>query len=591
MKYLHLLPLFLLLAAPLKAQVMHWQIRPNFTSLRLADTNDAIVSDSAGMSTIWDLSGHRLVNTGDRIMPLFNGFAASVSPDLRRITGIYRAGGTFTDLSSKDYGVAFGYPYFEGQYMAVRQGNEGFNLIDSKGRPRFRTPYARIYPFSQGLVSCMGFINAKKKTGCCSLYYDEQFREVAITFNGKRIPAENTQFLSTVGDDGRAIAFVGGNAFWFDASTHSLSPLNASSGTQVRLENGYQKSVTVGSSTEPRTVRGVGAEGEVIEFTFDSQGYPYSINYGDRTEAFSRNPRIITPPATSLRRIQDDETGLIGLAADADTLLPPQFTEVPILFGDDAIVCLNGKYGQVHLDREAQFQVQLNKSEDMAFLHHTLQVPIRVDMPNYVVPTTSRIISGTRGMRIDQASIQSRQNRNGSFAEFDCELIFPEGLSADSLASISYPIQMVYEGLTSHTLFATANAWHFKYFDVRVPTSEIEIKEGNVKFNFYIERTVSEKNFPFEVSVDAKGLHYTLDKISESYYQCRIQRLKEGDNSIIVQVTEQGCPPVSCPVDVTYKKPKPAQGTTTKKAETVDIKVKKQTEEKPKPAKKLIIPI
>lgn len=585
----------LLSATALQAQVVQWRIHPNFNSLRLSDTNDAIVTDSAGVSTIWDLNGRRLVSTPDRIMPLFDGFAASVSSDLNRITGIYRTDGSFTDLSNSGYGVAMGYPYFEGQYLVVRQGKAGYNIIDSKGRPRFRTPYPRIYPFSNGYASCMGYINPKKQTGPCCLYYDDKFTEVTLTLKGKKLQVERVQYLSTIADDGRGIALINNRFYFFEAATRNLTPILTSKEEHVHLELAFEQgqAIAKGTVSEPAIIKAAGAKGEEIQFQFDRQGFPVAIVFSDQTVSFPRNPRHLDPTETNIWYFKDEASGLYGITLDNDTLLPAQFDAVPALIGDDAIVRLGDKFGQIHVDRQAYFQVEINKSEDIAFLHRTAEVPLRIDMPSYISPVGARIISGTRGMQVDQASIQARQNRNGSYAEFNCELSFPFGLSADSLAQISYPIQLEYEGLTTNTLYAKANAWHFKYFDVRVPTSEIEIKDGNVKFNFYIERTNNEKTYPFEVEVDANGLPYTLDKISESYYQCRIQRLKEGDNSIVVQVTEQGCPPVSCPVDVTYKKPvaKTEGAAPTKKQETVAIKVKKAPEAKPKPAKKVIIPI
>jgi len=590
MKHLFI-SLLALLAVSAQAQLMQWRIHPNFSSLRLADTYDAIVTDSAGISTLWDLNGHPLVSTPDRIMPLFGGFAASVSPDLNRITGIYRSNGSFINLASKGYGVAMGYPYFEGQNLVIRQDKEGYNIIDSKGRLRFRTPYPRIYPFSHGLVSCMGYINPKKKAGPCSLYYDEKFNEIALTLKGKKVQVERVQHLSTIADEGKGIALINNQFYFFDAATHELSPILSSKEKHVHLELPFEEAVSMGSVSEPAIINAIGEKGENVIFKFDRQGYPISINFGDHTVDFFRNPRFLPAAETNLWRFQDEESGLVGIGYnEADTLLPAQFVEVPFVFGDDAIVRIGDQYGQVHLDRQSSLSVEINKSEDIAFLHHNAEVPIRADMPSYISPTGARILSCTQGMHVDQVSIQSRQNRNGSYAIFNSTLDFPIGLSADTLSEISYPVQLVYEGLTSSTIYANANAWHYKYFDVRVPTSEIEIKDGNVKFNFYIERTNNEKNFPFEVSVNANGLNYTLDKISESYYRCHIKRLKEGDNAIVVQVTEQGCPPVSCPVDVTYNKPKAQGSSSAKKNETVAIKVKTKKEEKPK-ATKIIIPI
>lgn len=580
-------------ASTLQAQIAHWRIHPHFNSLRMADSGDAIVSDSAGVSSIWNISGQRITTTSDHIMPLFDGIAASVSPDLRMITGIYHPDGSFISLQGKGYGVAFGYPYFVGKYLTIREGNEGCNLIDQKGRLIFKTPYYRMYPFSKGLVSCMSYMKPSKRMGPYCLYYDEKLQEVPIKLNGKTVPIDHIQFLSTVADDGRAVALINNYFFWFEAESRALSELKTPRGEHVHLDKAFEKAVTNGPWGEPQTMTAIGAKNEVVTFKFNQQGYPVTIEFTDHTITFPRAPRVLEARLTNLSRIIDEKTGLIGICLDQDTILPPQFTEVPVMFGDDAIVCLGDKYGQIHIDRDASFELQLNRNEDMAFLHRNLDVPLRIDMPSYISPADSRIItSPTVGFEVDLSSIKSRRTKNGSFAEFDCTLKFPQGLSSDSLAQIIYPLQYSYEGLLSSTLHVSANAWHYKYFDVNVPTSEIEIKDGNVKFNFYIKRTSHEKNYPFEVQIDAKGLPYTLDKISENYYQCFIKNLKEGDNSIIVNVTEQGCPPVSCPVDVTYKKPNKAQGTThAKKSENVVIKVKKNAEVEKKKPTKVIIPI
>ena len=96
--------------------------------------------------------------------------------------------------------------------------------------------------------------------------------------------------------------------------------------------------------------------------------------------------------------------------------------------------------------------------------------------------------------------------------------------------------------------------------------------------NIHAERYPDEPVYPVNVSIVADTLQYELEKVSESRYKCKVWTIGEGTTNIVVQLTEQGCPPAPYSFEVTYVKPAPK--TKSKPATKENIVIRR----KPKPA-------
>ena len=81
------------------------------------------------------------------------------------------------------------------------------------------------------------------------------------------------------------------------------------------------------------------------------------------------------------------------------------------------------------------------------------------------------------------------------------------------------------------------------------------------------------------MNIQTDSLQCELEKISETRYKCKVLDLAEGNNNIIVQILEQGCPPASFPFEVTYTKP--VAKTRNKPAVKEDVVITKKTKKTP----------
>ena len=72
---------------------------------------------------------------------------------------------------------------------------------------------------------------------------------------------------------------------------------------------------------------------------------------------------------------------------------------------------------------------------------------------------------------------------------------------------------------------------------------------------------MGETIYPHEARIMAEGLNaQILERVSETRYKCKVYPLREGLNTIVVQILEEGCPPANYTFEVTYVKPVASSG-------------------------------
>ncbi len=283
------------------------------------------------------------------------------------------------------------------------------------------------------------------------------------------------------------------------------------------------------------------------------------------------------PELTSPLRTSSDND-LYGLFWDQEEQLPPQFEEWPFCFGDRAIVKKAGKYGLLQFHPEDRFQLSMYKGKDIPFKHQTLETNIRLDLPTYISAEKTAIeVDPSSGCEVDRKSAVMKNTQFGNYIQYDCVLHIPDSLS-DVPTEIVYPTRILYDGLVSSTIPFTVKAWHYKYFVVDVLETERVVDNGSFSFTFDINVGLEygDEAYRREVSVQTDSLAVGLEKISETRDKCLVRDLKEGSNSIVVQVEEQGCPPVSFPFEITYTKPVAASKNQPAVVENVTIKKKEK---------------
>jgi hypothetical protein len=167
------------------------------------------------------------------------------------------------------------------------------------------------------------------------------------------------------------------------------------------------------------------------------------------------------------------------------------------------------------------------------------------------------------GCEVDMPSCERKDTEFGNYIQYDCVLNIPDSLpdemDDDERNEIIYSSQVIYDGLKSPIIPLKVKAWHYKYFNIDVIDSETTLHQGTFSFSFIInaDRNGSDAVYPTSVTIQTDSLQFELEKITETRYKCKIMELKEGINNVVIQVQEDGCPPVSFPFEVTYTKPTP----------------------------------
>ena len=234
----------------------------------------------------------------------------------------------------------------------------------------------------------------------------------------------------------------------------------------------------------------------------------------------------------------------------------------------------------------SKFKISINKDRPIDFKHQKYETTIRLDMPKIISASKTWIeVDPKTGCEIDMQSEEKKETSFGNTVQYKCFLTIPESLPDimynDERNEISYPTRVFYDGLKSPIIPYKVMAWHWKYFNVDEIESERSISQGILSFSFNInaERSPGEAAYPtnVEIKTESDSLYCELEKISETRYKCKVFNLIEGNNTIVVQVKEEGCPPASFPFDVTYTKPvaKTRNKPEVKEAVTITKKTKK----------------
>ena len=253
------------------------------------------------------------------------------------------------------------------------------------------------------------------------------------------------------------------------------------------------------------------------------------------------------------------------MALHGEELLPPQFESVRPVADDMALVQKEGKWGLLKVDEKRRFRLSVNKGMEVGFRHHVFDTRIRVDLPTFISSTNTTLVADKEsGCLIDRRSWDGVDSESGNYVEYDCRLNIPSQLT-DEVSTVTYPVTVVYDDIRSAVIDMPVQAWHVKYYTVDIAEADAKLNNGAYTFIVNIEKDhiPGEMDYPFSVSVDAKGLKYELVKVSETRWRCKLLSLKQGLNTVNVEIMEQGCPPKIYPFEVTYQKPSPKVKTPT----------------------------
>ena len=572
------------ITCPSKGQVAKWLIPPLYNDIHMTNGEDLIVTDSLDQKTIWSQTGTRLATTGDQVFSFVEGRAVTTKRGSGVITGFYDRRGKFTSISGCN--VSYSMPYFSDNYLLVQEGFY-YRFVNSKGE-LMSGQYAKAYPFSNGYASCNTFANLQKKKDPYNLLITKEHEQVSFAYGGKQFDNDDLEFISSVNDESIGIVVAKHKLYYFNGRDKTLSPIFARKDeTNIKNQAKLEDELSLCFSNESDSVSVLSAKcgkNDRIRIRFNTLLIPISITLADGDYTYSTDVKAKRSYESPLR--MSKEGNKFGVSWGGIEILPPQLDELITCFDDKAFVRLNGKCGMLQILKDEEFKININKGNPIDFRHQKYETTIRLDLPKMISAYKTRIeVDPKSGCDVDMPSGEKKDTEFGNFIQYNCVLNIPKSLPDemydDARNEITYPTQIVYDGLKSPIIPFKVKAWHYKYFNVDVNDAETSIHQGTLSFTFNInaERNPGEAVYPTSVNIQTDSLQCELEKISETRYKCKVLALAEGNNNIIVQILEQGCPPASFPFEVTYTKP--AAKTRNKPAVKEDVVIKKKTRKTP----------
>ena len=528
-----------------QAQIAHWLAPLKFDKVMREDGMGMFLCKYGNTTDMWNNKGRQVGNTLEDVVAFHEKKGITLKPGTDIISGFFDLGGNkFVTLSKCR--VAHNYPYFSEGYLLVRNGSM-YCFLNDNGSLVFEI-YDQCMPFQQGYAAGSYYESFKNKKGPYWVYTSTSGEFMPVSLNGQKLAKGEMEYASSFNDKGNSIVVTGGKVYYCDKNSWQLRPViegeDVTAGpdviSQMKSEGDNRVIFTAQSNSGP------------VVFTLSNLHVPISVEHNGNTEKFT-NAFDEKPLVTNLAI--DGKSSHKGLLFKGNPLLPPQFDELQIEKENSVLAKIGDKWGVLGVDPDEKLKVTMNDGKDMAFRHETFETVIRVDMPSYIPPgNTELVVDDHLKIKVDEASTVTNKTINGNYAEFKCELPFPEQLP-DKPVELVYPIQVRYDGILSPVIPVSVKAWHLKYYNVNI--TDIRNAGSQVTFTINItkeENQPGETDYPFTVSVDAGKAKAALEKNSEIRYRCTLSSYSNG-TTVRVKIHEQGCPPAIFPFVVSHSRP------------------------------------
>lgn len=570
----------LVVCMAVKAQMTRWIMQPGYDKIYIASGAPLLISDSLDTSSIWNFKGQKLAVTKDDIHPFREGLAVTTQKKTDNITGFFDVQGKFTPL--KGYTVTYGEPYFKNGYLLVRS-NGRYCFLNELGEEVNLGYYADMYPFNNGYATCFTYVQPDKLKDPYYEFITSNLQRVILSYNNKVFDKTDVEFLSSVNDEGKAIAIIKHKVYFYDIKSSQLEPVFSN-----KAETNIKRQVEVKGEiheyllnmNDSIIIRGKGgSKTDFVRFNFDKYLRPTKIYFADRTEVYKEKEIVekkYTSPFSSLKT----RGNKLGLSYDGKPVLPAQFDAVGFFLNDFAVVLKDDKWGMLTFDPSLSYRLVMHNDKDISFRHKDVTTTIKLELPAIISANKCRFdVEEGHGCVIDKISLETKNTENGNYVQYKCNLTIPASLP-DVLTEIEYPVQITYDGLKYPVVPIKTKAWHYKYINVDLDNSETTLEQGNVSFtiNISADKQPGESDYPFEVEIETDSLQTELSKISETRYKCKLYSLAEGINNVNINILEDGCPPSMFPFEITYIKP--VKKTRNKAEVKEEVKIEKKVKAK-----------
>lgn len=556
------------------AQLAHWIVPPTYDVIKATAGQNMVIVDSANTSMLMTTDGKCLVKSTDVLHAVGDDIAVATKQSTSNITGYYTLSGTFKPLQG--YRVAHQYPHYSGGNLLVKEAND-FVYLDVDGK--IVCAAAEAYPFFHGLAACKKYASLDKRKSPAWCLISGDMQPSPIKLKGSNVSPSDIDYISSINAEGKCLVILKKQLYLFNDTDWNLTPITIADDPKspVKLIGNIEDYITP-ATKGPVTLKAKGKKDDV-RITLNQYFILQSIQSNGDTQTFS-TATTDADPTSDLNIFERD--GKKGISYKGTEILAPQFDLVELCANNRAAVNLGDKCGIISIDPKAQIDFTFNDGAGLAFRHQKLRTTLRLDTPPHIPLQNATLKSSADGTCIfDPTSRRAKDTPYGNALQYNCTLTIPDNLS-DDITTVLFPVQMAYEGLLTAPIQCPAQAWHYKYFTIKVNESQSIINDGNLTFTFSVkaERLAGEKDVPHTVSIQSANYKNTLTKVSESLYRCQVFGLPEGSTTITVQVTEAGCPPSSYPFNVTYKKQPTIRNSSTPRN---SIRIENRTRANPTP--------
>ena len=559
MKHIACLLFALLSMGFTKAQVAHWLVPPQHDWIDLPAGSNIIVARQGADYTLWNYEGKCVENVKGNLFPYHEGHAIAIEPGTTTLVAIYDADGNKKSVEDKNLQLGSDDTIFKSGYLLVHNG-EYFFYMDATGEIKSQ-PFIRAYPFSKGYASCFTYENLDRMKKPLYQLIDKDLQSAPMVWQGKQFKPNDIELISSVNDEGIAIVAAKGKLFYFNVDNRELTPiLPSAEDTNVKnqarypgeIENSF---IVINDTTAILTAR---CGKNLANITFNTKTFtPIRVNIGKEERVFKREAIAAVEEPSPLCAVRDSISNLTALYIGNKEVLPDQFDEIRCCIGDKAIASINDKFGLLQVNANDDFIFRLNNDQAIGFRHKNYSSTIRLDMPTYIDSEDAHIeIDSSTGCLIDKVSKSVKNTAEGNCIVYNCLLTCPHDIG-DTPELIGYPAYIAYQGLRTPMKIVGGKAWHSKYYNVDINDHDISINSDTITFviNVSADRLPGEDVYHFIPTLVTDSLDYKIDKVSDMRYKCKVYNVKEGQNNIIVQIKEEGCPPADYDFELEYIKP------------------------------------
>ena len=563
--------MFLSYITMVNAQIAQWQLRPEYDTIFIPEESHWVLADSLNhyYTKLWDFDGTLVAQFEDRtVHPFHEKTAVITDRNNTNIRGFLWESGDFVEpqqvsLPRKTFLVDPSYPFFSNGYLLmIDPSTRNYWYVDRNGK-HSRDFYTRAFPFFNGFAKCERYekMDRPKKKIQCLLTPNMDF--VQFSYDGKKYSLSDIDFVSSVNDDMVAIVVAKEKVFFYYADSNIMKPLCAKKDVhnksgQAKMSDDLDQCLVEYKDRKEWSLT-VKSDNTTFTIVFDQFMKPKAIGHLDMVKNYIDREKEKKVLETSLRVTRG--TGGFGLNRDGKEVLAPQFEEIPICFGDRAIVKKNGKFGMIKISPDDRFEVSIDKKgEKIPFAHKNTSSFIRIEYPSALVSSNKVELDlvDSSGCMLDLFSKKEGGNGSLSYIQYDCDLSIPKELFNEDNAIVIYPIRLVYDGFISPVINVEKSVWLSTNWRLGQEENQ-SVKDGKCTFKLYLindnpDGITVPRHWSYQIDTNQPDLKCSLEKRTDFYYICTVEGLQVGSNKIDIEITEDGFPPLYFPLIINYEK-------------------------------------